>query len=196
MSELQPQSASGFAGAPCGICQTGIEVEESVGTCPACQSPFHAECWAENGGCAQYGCVHMPSATPAETGVSARTYWGREEKACTGCGEQIKVAALRCRFCGEVFATEQPMTAVEADSQSQSAERRAAAGTAALWLFIAGLVPCTAPLTLVVGGIWYSSNRAVVRQLPSQRRVLALLGLGASAVTTSLLLLAALFLGS
>jgi hypothetical protein len=192
---LQPQPAASFAGVLCGICQTGIQAEESVGTCPACQSPFHAECWAENGGCAQYGCAHMPSATPAETGVAARTYWGQEEKECPGCGQHIKVAALRCRHCGAVFSSDQPMTAGEAESQAQAGEQRAAASTAALWLFVAGLVPCTAPLTFAVGGLWYLGNRDMVRRMPSQRRVMALVGLGASAVTTSVLLLAALFLG-
>jgi hypothetical protein len=193
---LQPQSAEGFAGVLCGICQTGIQADESVGTCPACQSPFHAECWAENGGCAQYGCAHMPSATPAEASpVAARTYWGQEEKECPSCGLNIKVAALRCRHCGATFSSDQPMTAGEAETQAQAGEKRAAAGTAALWLFVTGLVPCTAPLALAVGGLWYLGNRDTVRRMTSQRRVMALLGLGASAVTTSVLLLAALFLG-
>ncbi|AGC46688.1 hypothetical protein MYSTI_05409 [Myxococcus stipitatus DSM 14675] len=196
MAELQPHAADAFAGNTCGICQTGIEVGEEVGTCPACQAPFHAECWAENGGCAQYGCAHMPGTSTAEAPTAAHTYWGQEEKTCFDCGQQIKVAALRCRFCGAVFSSNQPLSSSEVVTQEQVSARRAAAGRVAVGLFVAGLMPCTAPLALLAGGVWCLNNRETIRKLPSQRRVMAWVGLGAAASSTVLMLLAALFLGS
>ncbi|MCP3065059.1 hypothetical protein LXT21_40435 [Myxococcus sp. K38C18041901] len=196
MSALEPRPTAAYVGHTCGICQTDIATDEQVGTCPACEAPFHAECWAENGGCAQYGCLHMPSSGPREPPALGHAYWGQEEKACTECGQQIKVAALRCRHCGAVFASDQPMTAAEVETQEQVEARRAAVGTTALWLFIAGLVPCTAPLALVVGGVWFLRNRAAIRRLPSQRRVMAWLGLGVAAAATLLFVVVGLFFGA
>ena len=32
----------------CQYCQTGFEVTEQVIFCPACDTPYHADCWSEN----------------------------------------------------------------------------------------------------------------------------------------------------
>jgi hypothetical protein len=193
---LQAVAASAeHEGRVCGVCQTAIAQGEEVGPCPSCAAPFHVECWEENGGCAQYGCAHMPAAVKEQAPVSAQTYWGQEEKDCPRCGMQIKVAALRCRHCGALFESGAPVTAAQLDQQAEGAARTARASTAALWLFAAGLLPLTAPLALVAGGLWVALRWRTVRSLPSNRRVMALLGLVAAGFTTLLLLLAALFLG-
>lgn len=40
----------------CSFCQTPIKNETETFLCPACNSPYHVECWIENKGCAVYGC--------------------------------------------------------------------------------------------------------------------------------------------
>ena len=40
----------------CTFCQTPIKNEEEEILCPSCTSPYHIDCWAENKGCAVYGC--------------------------------------------------------------------------------------------------------------------------------------------
>lgn len=196
MGALQSSEAGAeLEGRVCGVCQTGIVQGEQVGPCPSCASPFHVECWEENGGCAQYGCAHMPAAVKEQAPVVAQSYWGQEEKQCPHCGQQIRAAALRCRHCSAVFASGAPVTAAQLDVQAQHGERLARASTAALWLFVGGLLPLTAPLALLAGGLWMALSRRTIRRLPSSRRVMALLGLAAAGVSTLLLLLAALFLG-
>ncbi|MBS1514152.1 MAG: hypothetical protein JSS63_03920 [Bacteroidetes bacterium] len=40
----------------CSYCQTPVKNEDELFFCPSCNSPYHKECWFENGGCAVYGC--------------------------------------------------------------------------------------------------------------------------------------------
>lgn len=42
----------------CAYCHWGLldEPARSLVHCASCAAAYHAECWAENGGCAVYGC--------------------------------------------------------------------------------------------------------------------------------------------
>lgn len=40
----------------CEYCQANIKDESFLVHCPECNTPYHLECWTENGGCAVYGC--------------------------------------------------------------------------------------------------------------------------------------------
>jgi hypothetical protein len=40
----------------CEYCQANIKDESFIVHCPECNTPYHIECWTENGGCAVYGC--------------------------------------------------------------------------------------------------------------------------------------------
>lgn len=191
--QLEPMSAG--AGSFCAICQTGIAAGEQAGCCPACASPFHDECWAENGGCASYGCQHMPETIKEVDPVAPQSYWGAEEKACPKCGQQIKVAALRCRHCGTVFDTSDPMNEQEWRRKQTEAPQLDAARQAAVALFVLGVLPCTAPLCLLGGGLWYRSHRELVARLPGTHRVLLLVGLGSSVLSSAVLVLVAILYG-
>ena len=83
----------------CAICQTAIDRGAEIGKCPACESPFHTECWSENGGCATYGCEHMPETVKAIDPLAQATHWGQEEKDCPKCGKKIKSAARSHTSC-------------------------------------------------------------------------------------------------
>lgn len=183
-------------GCLCAICQTSIDGGAAVGRCPACEAPFHTECWAENGGCATYGCAHMPETVKAEEATAVQTHWGEEEKDCPRCAVRIKVAALRCRHCGTVFESSAPVSRAEFMARERQAPLVTAGRTAAVVVFVMGLLPVTAPLCLLLGGGWALSNRAVIARLPGAHRVLCYVGLGAAAVSTALLLLAAAMVGT
>lgn len=40
----------------CLFCQSTIKDKSCIIYCPKCNSPYHIECWEENGGCSLYGC--------------------------------------------------------------------------------------------------------------------------------------------
>lgn len=175
----------------CGVCQTPIVAGEWVGRCPACKAPFHAECWSENEGCATYGCGLMPEKPDTEGPRAPQSYWGQEEKSCPRCGARLRVAALRCRHCGTVFDTRTPVSAEEFRADEITKPTLQKAKRTAVALFLAGVLPFSAPFALLVGSIWFFGNRATIARLPSTQRVLSILGLVAALFSTLCLLAAA-----
>jgi hypothetical protein len=171
--------AEAEAGRACAICQTVIARGEPVGACPSCDAPYHADCWQENGGCGSYGCELSPSVVKEDGPAEGSSYWGQEDKACPACGKRIRLAALRCRHCGHVLPSRAPDAA--------RPQGPPPTGAAAVILFVLALVPCSAPLALLVGGpaLWLGRRR--VRRWPATRRAMAITGLIAAAVITVLL---------
>jgi TM2 domain-containing membrane protein YozV len=55
------------AEAVCPYCRSGFEAEDEVKPCPACNTPHHADCFAENGGCTIFGCTAAPAEEPKIT---------------------------------------------------------------------------------------------------------------------------------
>jgi TM2 domain-containing membrane protein YozV len=45
----------------CPYCRTSLELEDEVTSCAACNTPHHAACMAENGGCTVFGCSQAPA---------------------------------------------------------------------------------------------------------------------------------------
>ncbi|MFC1612194.1 RING finger protein [Myxococcota bacterium] len=181
------------AGKRCAICQTTIGDGEEVGRCSKCDTPFHVECWDENGGCATYGCELMPETVKPQTAEVPDSYWGQQDKQCPRCGSTIKVAALRCRHCGATFESRAPVSPGEL-AASHAGPDLGTARMVAVLVFITGLVPCTAPLTLVFGSIWYLASRPVIAKLPSTHRVMMILGLAAALATTLFVIAAAIMM--
>jgi hypothetical protein len=56
----------------CGICQSSIYPNETTHPCPKCGLVFHAECWADNFGCAAYGCEQVNALAPREDPAAAK----------------------------------------------------------------------------------------------------------------------------
>lgn len=50
--------------AVCPYCRSTFEPEDEVKLCPACATPHHADCFAENGGCTVFGCTAAPAEEP------------------------------------------------------------------------------------------------------------------------------------
>ena len=55
----------------CPYCRCPLEDGVTQTTCPGCDTPHHADCFEENGGCTVFGCAHAPNDEPALR-VSAR----------------------------------------------------------------------------------------------------------------------------
>ena len=44
----------------CPYCRMPLGTEAALKTCPACHTPHHIECWADNKGCTVFGCPEAP----------------------------------------------------------------------------------------------------------------------------------------
>jgi RING finger family protein len=174
---LRPVAPADLGGC-CAICQTDFQPGEQIGPCPACQAPFHGDCWDENGGCAAYGCRLVPLVTAAP--AAPPSVWGQEERDCPACGARIKMAALRCLHCGRPVP---PARGPEAAAAAQAVVASPGVGGAAL-LFAAGILPPTAPLALLGGGLWLWRRRRELRRWPPTVRVLVIAALAAAAAVT------------
>ncbi len=50
--------------AVCPYCRCPLLPDEAQVVCPSCQTPHHADCYQENGGCTVFGCPQAPSDEP------------------------------------------------------------------------------------------------------------------------------------
>jgi hypothetical protein len=171
----------------CAICQGPFQGGAQVAPCPACAAPFHSECWDENGGCASYGCELLPEATAAP--ALPPSVWGQEERACPGCGGLIKMAARRCLHCGAgVAAAGEPPAAGRSPG--------APGAVAAALLFAGALLPISAPVALLAGGLWLRARRRDLARWPSNVRLVMIAAVvAAGAVTLVTLIGLAVHLG-
>lgn len=183
----------------CGICLSPIAEEEAAVTCPACKAGYHEECWGVNEGCAVYGCSQTPHAeqrTAVEIPVS---FWGRENKPCPSCGRVILAAAIRCRFCGAVFASAQPEDASAFNQRSEREKRLPQVRRTIVWFFVLSVIPCLAPIGGVWGLVWFPRHRSDVDALPSLYSALCKIGiavgLGQAVLMTLLTIIYALTQG-
>lgn len=161
----------------CAICLTSIAPEDAPVACPACQAPYHLECWTENGGCGVYGCQHAPEVqlrTAMEIPVS---YWGQEDKPCPACRRNIAAAAVRCRHCGATFSNAQPQEAESYQAKAALTARLPALRRTVIILFVLCALPFTAPLGAVGMTAWYSLRHRQIGALQSFYDALCKIGL-------------------
>ncbi len=168
----------------CVICLTPLGPADAKTSCPSCRTPYHAECWAENRGCAVYGCPKVPPTEGRGAVEIPPAYWGQEDKPCPACGATILAAAVRCRHCGATFESSRPQGAREFQERRALAQRLPELRRKTILLFIFCLLPCAAPVTAVAGAIWYQSQRDSISALPALYAGLARLGLAVAAGQT------------
>ena len=146
----------------CPYCQGKMGTGEETRSCPECGTTHHASCWLENEGCTVYGCTMM--AGPVETNSLdiPPAYWGRQDKPCHECGQEIQVAALRCRHCGVTFDSDRPVDTAEYLLHKMEKEDLPGIRRTAKVIFTGAVLPFTAPLVAVFGGIWVSRNRKML----------------------------------
>lgn len=180
----------------CTICLTGIDQDGEPVACPACQAPYHLECWTENHGCGVYGCQHAPQVelrTQMEIPVS---FWGQENKPCPSCRQSIAAAALRCRHCGVTFTSAQPQDAESFRAKENLTARLPATRRSIKILFVLCILPFTAPLGALAAGLWFLLRRKDVRALPAFYGALCKIGIGIGLLETAVIILMTLLYSS
>ena len=174
----------------CPVCRTPA-IDESI-ECPDCHVRHHQECWIYNDGCGKYGCASAPATEKLTELEVPPSYWGKDEKECPACHKIIQAAALRCRHCGTVFSTARPQDAGEFHEQRSLTTDLPALRRNVILLLVFSVLPCTAALAAIIGGIWYLKNRGKLAKLPANQSALAKIGLGIAIGQTALLVIVAI----
>jgi hypothetical protein len=172
-------SDSGNTSAVCPVCQSNVADGQEAVDCPECRTLYHRECWDYNEGCAVYGCSQTTPARPLDASEVPASYWGREDKQCPSCGQSILAAAVRCRFCGAVFDA-QPEDAESYRLHVERQNRAPSYKKKCILLLVAGVLPCSAPLAALVGGIWLARRRGDLKSLPTLYPAMAWIGLASA----------------
>lgn len=157
-------SESAAASRHCAICMTAVAPEDAATPCRSCGAEYHAECWADNGGCAIYGCNMVPKTEGLKALEIPPAFWGRENKDCPKCGQQILAMAVRCRFCG---------AQVEAKIEERAAYEKREARVAraprlkqwSLVLLVLSLLPVLSVVPAIFGTFYYRANREEIRRM-------------------------------
>ncbi|MBI5722501.1 MAG: hypothetical protein HZA50_00975 [Planctomycetes bacterium] len=162
----------------CAICQALVEHGEKAVACSECSAVYHSDCWEYNKGCALYGCPQAPPTEKLNTLEMPMSYWGREQKNCPACNQEIQAAAIRCRHCGATFQSAQPEDA--AGFRARAAVERNLPGVrrSTVWLLVLSILPCTAPPAAIFGAVWYFCRRKEIQQLPALHCALCKLAIG------------------
>jgi hypothetical protein len=155
-------------------------------TCPACGGTYHSECWEFNQGCAVYGCENVPPVEARTALEIAPAWWGREHKDCPCCGRSINAAAIRCRNCGLAFETAAPLAPEDLVERCAQAAGLVRLRRHAVWLLALGVLPFTAPLAAVFGGLWWVGNRSRLPELTGMPAAAWRIGLAVACLQTAL----------
>lgn len=151
--------------ATCAICLAPVGADEHTTRCTACQAPYHADCWAQNGGCGIYGCRMVPPTEGLKPLEIPPAFWGREEKECPKCGQTILAMAVRCRHCGSVVVARP-----EGREAFQRREARAAYAPflrkSSIALLIGSLIPGIAIVAASAAWSLLKRRRAEIGMLP------------------------------
>lgn len=171
----------------CSICMSTIEAYDGVHECSSCHASYHEDCWSDNGGCAIYGCAHVPKVEGLRQIEIPPAFWGREDKKCPRCGATIIALATRCRHCGAEFG--------EAPEAKEAFDRRAARTSrvpryrrAALAFVVMSILPFVSLVTLVAGSIYYRANRDEIARVPGGAQGLYRIAIGTAAAQFAFLL--------
>ncbi len=173
----------------CPVCRTEAEGETVV--CRNCKQLHHKECWVYNRGCGRYGCKSAPPTEKLKDLEIPTSFWGQTDKECPACHNRIQAAALRCRFCGTVFGTARPQETGEFAAQRTLEGDLPRLRRNVILLLVFSILPFTAAIAAIVGGIWYASNRQRLTALPAGQAAMARIALLIAIGQTVLLALVA-----
>jgi predicted Zn finger-like uncharacterized protein len=194
-AEAPPPAAPASGEGLCAICQSPIAPDEATTACPGCKALYHAECWEYNGGCAVYGCSHVPPTEHRDALEIPPAYWGKEEKNCPNCGQTILAAAVRCRHCGATFSSAAPQDASEFYRRKETQQNLPAVRRGSIWLLVFSAISCTAPIAAFVGLLWYYKHRKEIAALPALQGAICKIAVGLGVGQTAVLLVLCVLYG-
>jgi hypothetical protein len=184
-SDAQAADATGL----CPVCRTAA-ARDTV-ECMHCHGVHHRDCWDYNSGCGKYGCASAPPTEKLNELEVPASYWGLDEKECPVCQNRIQAAAMRCRHCGTVFATTRPQQVGEFHAARTVKDDLPRLRRSVVILLVFSVLPCTAAITAIVGGIWYARNRTRLAALPTTQVAMAKIALLIAIGQTVLLMVVA-----
>lgn len=180
---------SAVAAGLCSLCQSSIAEGEAVTACPACRTAYHADCWAEIGGCGLYGCTQVPATDKRADLEIPASHWGRETKACPVCTSDIQAMAIRCRVCGTNFGKADPQSGAAWRDAQRDAGGRPRLAKQVIAFAVAAALPPLAPLVCIGGALFWWQRRQRIAKL--NRVVQALLPIAIAIAAVELLVFVA-----
>ena len=85
----------------CPVCSTEISSDEEQIVCPDCKMVYHQDCWADNNGCATYGCPSSGCLAPPPLAIH------QDEAEVTSTQSALTAnsdSTIKCPYCGTGLA--------------------------------------------------------------------------------------------
>lgn len=114
-------------GETCFCCGKVFHETDDIVVCPECGTPYHRECWKQNG-----KCIHYSLHETGQSWVPARKESEKIAPVCPNCGEKNELDAVKCSRCGVPLGThlsiptweKEAKKKREQEEQEQSQEKR------------------------------------------------------------------------
>lgn len=97
-----------YTGELCLHCQQPFQTEDDVVVCPDCGTPYHRECWMENGCCINLALHETGEGwkkSAPEPAAEGEVLEGKE-RICPRCGSSCMSSQRFCNHCGMVFLSD------------------------------------------------------------------------------------------
>jgi hypothetical protein len=121
------------------------------------------------------GCSRQVEVKKAEIAVGD---WGKTEKVCPFCAEQIPVEKLECPYCKASFGDIRPLTKEDVLPKGGADPEVQEYRSNAKWLLVFSILGCTSPFALLIGGIWYARNRRKIAGAGQSTKALVVVSFG------------------
>jgi hypothetical protein len=87
----------------CIWCGAALQLGADAALCEACETPHHAHCWDEKGGCAKLSCANAPLRR-MEPPAAAQVAKADPDQKCPRCGRRCRPEAEVCPYCKIVLS--------------------------------------------------------------------------------------------